>query len=174
MISLHGSSKMIISWSGLPAILGFAILGFAIFGFDLGGVWTPLLLFVGTFVGSLAVVGILLVKLPADYFNRDHHHDGPRHPVLYWTVLVLKNLIGVVLVVMGFLMLFLPGQGVLTILIGVMLLNFPGKRRLQRKLVSRPGVLKTINKLRSRFGQPPLVVDDEPQDEQRGDAEKGA
>jgi hypothetical protein len=164
MTSLHGSSKMIISWSGLPAILGF----------DLSGMWMPLLLFLGTFLGSLAVVGILLVKLPADYFNRDHHHDGPGHPVLYWTVLVLKNLIGVVLVVMGFLMLFLPGQGVLTILIGVMLLNFPGKRRLQRKLVSRPGVLKTINKLRSRFGQAPLVIEPEQEDEQKGNEEQGA
>jgi len=51
-----------------------------------------------------------------------------------------------------------PGQGILTILIGVMLLNFPGKRRLERWLVSRPRVLPVINGLRARFGKPPLLL----------------
>jgi hypothetical protein len=46
----------------------------------------------------------------------------------------------------------------LTILIGVMLLNFPGKRRLERWLVSRPRVLPVINRLRARFGKPPLLL----------------
>ena len=52
-----------------------------------------------------------------------------------------------------------PGQGILTILLGIMLLDFPGRRKLEHKLVSRPQVLKTINKLRHRFGKPPLVLD---------------
>lgn len=56
-------------------------------------------------------------------------------------------------------MLFTPGPGVLTILIGVMLLNFPGKRRLERKLVERPRVLEAINRLRARFGKAPLILE---------------
>jgi hypothetical protein len=53
-----------------------------------------------------------------------------------------------------------PGQGILTILIGVMLLDFPGKRRLERWLVRRPAVFKGINRIRARFDKPPLVLDE--------------
>jgi hypothetical protein len=55
-----------------------------------------------------------------------------------------------------------PGQGLLTILIGVMLLDFPGKRRLERWLLRRRGVLAAINKVRARYGRPPLVLDAPP------------
>jgi hypothetical protein len=63
-------------------------------------------------------------------------------------------LLGIVLSLPG-----VPGQGVLTILLGVMLLDFPGKRGLELKLVSRPKVLNTINRIRHRFDRPPLLLD---------------
>jgi len=50
----------------------------------------------------------------------------------------------------------IPGQGVLTILLGIMISDFPGKERLERKIVSYPKVLEALNKLRERFGKPPL------------------
>ncbi len=53
----------------------------------------------------------------------------------------------------------IPGQGLLTILLGVMLLDFPGKRRLEFKIISRPKVFRAINRLRARFDKPPLVLD---------------
>jgi hypothetical protein len=52
-----------------------------------------------------------------------------------------------------------PGQGVLTILLGVMLLDFPGKRELEAKLVSRPQVYRAVNRLRARYGKPPFLLD---------------
>jgi hypothetical protein len=52
-----------------------------------------------------------------------------------------------------------PGQGILTILLGIMLLDFPGKRDLEYRLVSQPRVFNTINKLRHRFGKDSLVLD---------------
>jgi hypothetical protein len=55
-------------------------------------------------------------------------------------------------------MLVLPGQGVLTILLGIALLDLPGKRHLERRLIALPTVLRTINKLREKFGRPPLTV----------------
>ena len=55
-------------------------------------------------------------------------------------------------------MIVLPGQGVLTMLIGVSLLDFPGKRQLERRLIGQRALLRTINKLRAKFGRPPLVV----------------
>ena len=119
-------------------------------------------LFVATFFGSLLCVGVLLVKLPSTYFAAEHPQRlrDYRHPAVRLVLRVLKNLLGLCLVVAGVLLSVpgIPGQGVLTMLIGIMLLDFPGKRRLERKLVSRKRVLNTINRLRQRFGKPPLVV----------------
>jgi len=63
-----------------------------------------------------------------------------------------------VLLAAGIAMLVLPGQGILTMLIGISLVDFPGKRQLERKLIGQPAVLNTINKVREKFGRPPLTV----------------
>ncbi len=124
------------------------------------GVLLTVGLFVATFTISILVVGFLLVKLPATYFLDSHNRDFwvERHPVLRLAGRVLKNLIGVGLIAVGIVMLIGPGQGILTILIGVMLVDFPGKRALERKLVGRPKVLHAVNHLRARYGKPPLVL----------------
>ena len=75
-------------------------------------------------------------------------------------MLVAKNAVGILLVVMGIAMLVLPGQGLLSLVLGIMLLNFPGKFRLQRWLVSRRPVLRSINWLRRRANREPLFVDE--------------
>lgn len=121
------------------------------------------LLFVVTFAISLAIVSIIMVKIPADYFQtgRPRKLWSDRHPAVRFLGIVGKNLLGVLLVALGILMSIpgVPGQGILTILLGIMLLDFPGKRSLEHKLVSRPQVLRTINKLRQRFGKPGLVLE---------------
>jgi hypothetical protein len=120
-----------------------------------------LLLFAVGSIGGLALVGVLLVKLPADYLcnasSRDFWID--RHPIIRRTGLVMKNLLGAGLVALGVVLALpgVPGPGLLTILIGVMLLDFPGKRRLERWLIGRPAILGTINRLRRRYGKPPLA-----------------
>ena len=112
------------------------------------------------FVGSLIAIPFILVRLPADYFdtrvprNWMKHH----HPVLKVLGHVLKNTFGAVFLTAGILMLFLPGQGILTMLIGVSLLDFPGKRRLEAKIVGRRGILNAINHVRSRFHKHPLIL----------------
>jgi len=130
--------------------------------------WKEILVYVGlflvTFVGSLALVTWILVKLPATYFSDAHPHPpmwGESDPILRWLGRIVKNLLGLVLVVAGIIMAVpgVPGQGLLTILIGTMLLDLPGKRRLEQKLVRRPKVLSFINKLRARYKKEPLVVD---------------
>ena len=70
-----------------------------------------------------------------------------------------KNLLGYIFVVAGLIMLVLPGQGIFTILIGVMLLNFPGKYQLEQWIVARRPVLHSINWLRRRAGRAALVLD---------------
>jgi len=120
------------------------------------------LIFLITFFISLAIVSFILVKLPSTYFQESHARDFwvDRHPSIRWAGLIGKNTLGIVLVLLGILMSIpgVPGQGILTILLGVMLVDFPGKRQLEYKLVRRPRVLETINRLRLRFGKPPLVL----------------
>ncbi|MDQ2922125.1 MAG: hypothetical protein M3R52_11015 [Acidobacteriota bacterium] len=121
------------------------------------------LLFLVTFAFSLAVVSFILVKIPATYFQKDHPRDfwSNRHPSIRYLGMFAKNVLGVLLVALGIVMSIpgVPGQGILTILLGIMLLDFPGKRSMENKLVSRPQVFKAINKLRHRFGKPSLVLD---------------
>ncbi|MFC2099233.1 hypothetical protein ACFLSF_00150 [Candidatus Bipolaricaulota bacterium] len=111
---------------------------------------------------SLIVVPLLILRLPVDYFadaDRDGFHWPRRYLWLRWILLIAKNLLGLACLFFGALMLVLPGQGILTILIGVMLLDFPCKFRLQRWVVSRRGVLDSINWVRRRYGRDPLILD---------------
>jgi hypothetical protein len=43
-------------------------------------------------------------------------------------------------------------------LIGISMLDFPGKRKLEAKLVGQPTVLSVINSMRKHRGKPPLVL----------------
>ena len=118
---------------------------------------------VGTFVGSIAATMWILVKLPVDYFSPTHPHDlfSGRSTLTRIVGTIIKNLLGALLVLLGVVMSLpgVPGQGILTILLGLMLLDIPGIRTLERKLVRRPKVLRTINRIRARYKQPPLELD---------------
>ncbi len=112
------------------------------------------------FVGSLIAIPFILIRLPADFFDirvprpwmKDHH------PVLRLIGHIMKNAVGAIFLFSGFLMLFLPGQGILTILIGISMLDFPGKRNLEAKMIGQPTVLHAINGMRKKFGKPPLII----------------
>ena len=131
-------------------------------------IWLTALSFV-FFIGTLIAIPFILVGLPADYFDvrvprlwmQDHH------PVLRVVGHIVKNVVGAVFLFAGFLMLFLPGQGVLTMLIGISMLDFPGKRNIEAKLISQPTVLSVINHMRKKRGKPPLVLAPEHKPEPR-------
>lgn len=120
-------------------------------------------LFAVSFVGSLGLVSFLLVRMPADYFHPTYDRaflpDSSR--AVRWSGVVLKNIVGVILVVLGIVMSLpgVPGQGLLTILLGLVLLDFPGKQKVEQKLVRRPLVLNAINGLRAKFDKSPLVLE---------------
>ena len=110
------------------------------------------------YVGTLVALPIVVARLPADYFRCDYH--ATRHhkqsAALRLLGLLGKNLLGIVLVGTGVAMLVLPGQGILTMLIGLMLINFPGKRALEQRLVRQPTVLRAMNWIRAKAHQPAL------------------
>lgn len=121
--------------------------------------WFFALLSLGTFVLSLLTVPFFATRIPADYFSMPRRKQASRnwHPALRLTFLILKNFSGILLFLAGITMLFLPGQGVLTMIMGLVLMDFPGKFKLERFLISRPPVLATINWIRTRRGIPPLT-----------------
>lgn len=113
------------------------------------------------FLGSVVAIPWLIVRIPTDYFiHRRHLVDRwqPRHPALRLLFLVAKNVCGVVLILAGIAMLLLPGQGVLTIVIGLMFMDFPGKFALEQRLTRLPRVLAAINWIRMKAGRRPLEV----------------
>jgi hypothetical protein len=118
------------------------------------------------FAASIAValitpiaVGWAVVHLPTDYFTRKERRPSSaweKYAVLRPLYLIAKNLLGLVLLVAGIAMLVLPGQGLLTIVIGIILMDFPGKYRLERWLATRRPVWQSLNWLRKRARRPEL------------------
>lgn len=109
------------------------------------------------FIGSLIATGILIVRLPADYFAHDKR--PPREDKRRGVILrVFRNLAGAILILVGVVLLAMPGQGILTLLVGIMLVDVPGKYRLAKWIVSRGKVLRAMNWLRHKWNKPPLQV----------------
>jgi hypothetical protein len=103
-----------------------------------------------------------LAWIRPDYFVRRRSESGIRveHPLLRFGWHLLKNVVGAVLLLAGIAMLVLPGQGMLTILVALTLLEFPGKRRLVLRIVRLKHVHSAIDWVRSRAGQPAIVLPD--------------
>lgn len=114
-----------------------------------------------TFVVTLVAVPLILVWIPEDYFlksRRDRPKLIKRHPVVRVTLTVIRNLIGYVLILAGMVMLALPGQGLLTIFVGILLVNFPGRDRMIKWLLARGRIHQTVDWMRQRAGKNPLIL----------------
>lgn len=119
------------------------------------------LLSVVTFIASLLVIPWLIGRLPASYFLRhrqkvDERHR--RHPLVARIIFVLRNSVGLILLLAGMAMLVLPGQGLITILIGISFMDFPKKHQLEEVLVRRPGVIRSLNWLRRKQNKEPFLL----------------
>jgi hypothetical protein len=129
--------------------------------------WGQILLFLALFVGSLAFsflsMAIVMVKIPENYFSPHYQHDfmpNSRRAVR-WGAVVAKNLYGVFLILLGIVLSLpgVPGQGILTILLGLIMLDIPGKRPFEARIIQRPAILTAVNNLRARYKKPPLLMD---------------
>ncbi len=113
---------------------------------------------IGSTVGAIALLAFapwVLLQLPADHFVRPRRDGGTARRAL-------RLAIGIVLLLLGLAMLVLPGQGVLTMLVGVSLLGLPIERSVARFLLRRPGMAEALNKLRVRAGRAPFVFGEPP------------
>lgn len=125
------------------------------------------LLFVGLFLASLILsfvsIGVVMVKIPPNYFSSHYVRDflPGSSWLVRWGAVIAKNIFGVFLILLGIVLSLpgVPGQGILTILLGLIMLDIPGKRPLEARIIRRPAVLAAINKLRAKYDKPPLVMD---------------
>jgi UPF0716 family protein affecting phage T7 exclusion len=122
-------------------------------------------IFVGGVVLSFTLVAIVIVRMPADYFCGDAPHSLLKTTSTWKrkAARVGKNALGVLLVVLGVVLSIpgIPGQGFLTILIGLTLVDFPGKRKLEKRIMRNHTVLAGANAIRRRFGKQPFELDAE-------------
>jgi hypothetical protein len=132
-------------------------------GLTLNGVLLGIGLFLFSFTISFAAIGIVMVKIPPNYFSSHYERDFlPNSPFLVrWGAVIIKNVFGVFLVLLGILLSLpgIPGQGILTILLGLIMIDVPGKRPLEARIIKRPTVLNAINKLRAKYNKPSLILD---------------
>jgi hypothetical protein len=113
------------------------------------------------FVGTLIAVPVIIVSLPHDLLKRDDQSAGKQWLNLWYLPYVItKNVFGFIVLIAGIVMLVLPGQGLLTIFLGLALINFPGKRKLIRRLLSQKRIYMAITRLRAKFNKSPLELPD--------------
>lgn len=127
--------------------------------------WMISLTAVSLLLGVLSLwgAGWVVSRLPEDYFLRDQgRKPGKPHnaPSVVW--LIGKNLLGFSLIILGILMLIGPGQGLLMLLLGISLSDFPGKQQLVLAILRRRTVQRSLNWIRRRSGKPPLRFPERP------------
>ena len=140
-------SEKIISWSSMNSDLLFLLGSLSIF----------------ILIISVFMMVLIISFLPEDYFKSENRNlissvQNSRYPLLKLLVLITKNFFGILLLLSGVLMLVLPGQGILTIITGLVFIDYPGKYKFERKLLKQKGVINSINWIRSRLSKPPLKV----------------
>ena len=140
-------TEKIISWSSINSDLLFLLGSLSIF----------------ILIISVFMMVLIISFLPEDYFKSENRNlissvQNSRYPLLKLLVLITKNFFGVLLLLSGILMLVLPGQGILTIITGLVFIDYPGKYKFERKLLRQKGVINSINWIRSRLSRPPLKV----------------
>ena len=118
-------------------------------------VWVGIVSFV-VFVASLLLTPILLGKIPQDYFVHTNQHKVEINHLGHLIIVVIRSLVGFVLLIAGIIMLVTPGQGIISILLGLFLMEFPGKRKLELKLINHEPTFKALNWLRGKANKDPF------------------
>ena len=113
------------------------------------------------YIAAIILIPQMITRLPADYFmneNRETCFWRGDSQFIKGILISLKNLIGAILLITGIAMIFLPGQGVLTIVAGLLLMNFPYKYKLEKWLMSKPIVMNAFNKVRQKENKEPFKL----------------
>ena len=112
------------------------------------------------FLLSLMGLSWLISIIPHNYFvdKKRVSFIKMKNPLMWLSIVIIKNSIGLILILCGILMLILPGQGVLTIITGLIFLDYPGKFRFERSLVRNKLILNSMNWIRRKLDKPDLII----------------
>ena len=108
------------------------------------------------FVVSLIFIPFLVSKIPQDYFINPQYHRLEISHFGHLMAVVIRSFFGFLLIVLGFVMLFTPGQGILSVIVGLFLMEFPGKRHIEYRIVKNDATFKILNWMRAKFKKLPL------------------
>jgi hypothetical protein len=97
-------------------------------------------------------------KTAGDNVNQKKHLTSMILSIAF-VVSIAKIIVALFLLVCGVLMLVLPGQGIITILIGLSLIPFPGKKKIEQYLISRKSVRSSLNWIRLKAKKEPFIFD---------------
>ncbi len=115
-----------------------------------------------TFLVSLIIIPWIIGKLPHNYFLHSKEKGRwslRKHPILMVCIFLLRNIFGLLFLLAGFIMLFLPGQGILTMVVGISLMTFPGKQALLQKMIHHQSIQRSLNWVRKKTGKKPFLWD---------------
>lgn len=110
-------------------------------------------------VFGLLTVPWIILRLPVDALQRENplRKIRKRHPILRALIFFARNAVGLPLLVLGAVMLVTPGQGLLTVLLALGIMEFPGKWRLEHAILERKSVFRALNWIRRKGGRPPFL-----------------
>lgn len=114
---------------------------------------------------SLASIPFIVAQIPVDYFTHHGRHrmsQSNHHPAVRLFLAAVKNILGAVMLVAGIIMVIGPGQGLLTILFALMIMNYPGKYRLECWIIRKPPIFNAVNTMRKKRGKEPLLPPESP------------
>lgn len=115
---------------------------------------------VAMFLATLLALPIVIARLPPDYFSAGKEPESmwaQSHPALRITMRILRNALGVLLLILGLIFLLTPGQGLLSILVALILIDFPGRRRLVQRVARNRRLLAALNWIRTKRKRPPFL-----------------
>ena len=119
-------------------------------------------------IAYFIVISYIIIRMDKEFFLDKNFltdniskntHLRPINSSVTYVVKIAKIIFGVFLLVCGIVMLVLPGQGLITMLIGLSLLPFPGKNKLEQNLLSRKSVRSSLNWIRVKANKEPFIFD---------------
>ena len=119
-------------------------------------------------IAYFVVITYFITQMDKQYFVRrktseegliNHLHLTSMNRSVACAVKIAKIILGIGLLVCGILMLVLPGQGLITILIGLSLIPFPGKDKMEQRILSRHSVRSTLNWIRVKAKKEPFIFE---------------
>ena len=112
-------------------------------------------------VAAAVSVPFIINLLSDDYFIKEKRRSNLFSVfdyTIFTVLLLLRNITGILLFLSGFLMLFVPGQGLLTIFISFMFIDFPGKWKLQKRIVKNRKINSVLNWIRRKGGKKEFLI----------------